>query len=86
MWKLVVVRMAALLMVVLEIIPLRVEAQDAATIADVRRVIVGMKLVGVTNSAEQSQAIVLTWYYIGRLEGRAPKLTLKKCWLRKPAV
>ena len=54
------------------------QAQDAATIADIRCVIVGMQLAGVANSAQQPQGIVLTWYYIGRLEGRVPKLDIEK--------
>jgi hypothetical protein len=52
-------------------------AQDAATIADVRCVIIGMQLSGVPNSSQQYRSIVLTWYYIGRLEGRTPKLDIK---------
>ena len=50
------------------------EAEDAATIADVRCVVVGMKM---ASSPQQTQGIVLTWYYIGRLEGRVPVLNLE---------
>ena len=53
------------------------EAQDAATIADIRCVIIGMQLSAVTNSPQQTQGIVLTWYYIGRLDGRMPKLDIE---------
>jgi hypothetical protein len=55
----------------------RTEAQDAATIADIRCVIVGMQLSGMANSPQQSSGILLTWYYIGRLDGRAPKLEIE---------
>ena len=55
----------------------RSEAQDAATISDIRCVIVGMQLSAVANSPQQTQGIVLTWYYIGRLDGRVPKLDIE---------
>jgi hypothetical protein len=77
MWQLIVARTAALLTVAFGLVPMRVEAQDATTIADIRCVIVGMELAGVANSAQQPQGIVLTWYYIGRLEGRVPKLDIE---------
>jgi len=52
---------------------LRAESQDAETIADVRCVVVGIKIGGAINSPQQSAGAMLALYYIGRLEGRVPK-------------
>jgi hypothetical protein len=52
-------------------------AQDAVTIADIRCVIVGMQLSGMANSPQQPRGILLTLYYIGRLDGRSPKLDIE---------
>jgi hypothetical protein len=54
------------------------EAQDVATILDVRCMIVGMKISAAQNTTQQSQGILLSWYYIGRLDGRVPKLDMKQ--------
>jgi hypothetical protein len=62
-----------MLLVILSLVSLRAEAQDAATIADIRCVIVGMRLSEPVNSPQHSRGLLLTWYYIGRLDGRAQK-------------
>lgn len=67
----------SILLAAVAICSVRAEAQDAATIADIRCVIVGMQLSGMVNSPQQSSGILLTWYYIGRLDGRAPKLEIE---------
>ena len=52
-------------------------AQDSATIADVRCVVVGMQIAGVANSSQQSRGIFMTLYYIGRLDGRGVKVNVE---------
>ncbi len=52
-------------------------AQEVVNIADIRCVVVGMKLVGAANSPDQSRGFLLTLYYIGRLDGRSPKLDIE---------
>ena len=55
----------------------RIGAQESVNIADVRCVAVGMKLAGAANSADQSRGFLLTLYYLGRLDGRVPKLDIE---------
>jgi hypothetical protein len=57
--------------------PMLLSAQEAVNIADVRCVVVGMKLAGTANSSDQSRGLLLTLYYIGRLDGRSPKLDIE---------
>jgi hypothetical protein len=52
-------------------------AQQAVNIADIRCVVVGMKMAGATNSPDQSRGFLLTLYYIGRLDGRRPQLDIE---------
>jgi hypothetical protein len=66
-----------ILLAVLGLPPMRADAQDAVTIADIRCVVVGMQLSGMVNSALQPRGILLTLYYIGRLDGRVPKLDIE---------
>jgi hypothetical protein len=49
-------------------------AQDSETIDDVRCVVVGLKMGGTEDASQQSAALMLTLYYIGRIDGRVPKL------------
>jgi len=58
-------------------------AQDAETIADVRCVIVGMKLVGIADPTQQSAGMMLSMYYIGRLDGRVPKLDIEELMIKE---
>jgi hypothetical protein len=53
-------------------------AQDSATIADVRCVVVGMQIAGAATSPQQSRGVFMTLYYIGRLDGRTPKLDIER--------
>lgn len=52
-------------------------AQDAQTIADIRCVVIGMRMGGTGNAAQQSAGGVLALYYIGRLDGRVPSLNIE---------
>ena len=54
-------------------IPGNPAAQDAATIADVRCVAVGMQIAGAAASPQQSSGVFITLYYMGRLDGRGVK-------------
>jgi hypothetical protein len=58
----------------LAIVSVNTQAQDSETIGDVRCVVVGIKIGGTSNAAQQSAGLLLTMYYIGRLDGRVPKL------------
>ena len=58
-------------------------AQDAETIADVRCVIVGMKLAGMTDSTQQTSGMMLSMYYIGRLDGRVPELDIESLMIKE---
>jgi hypothetical protein len=52
-------------------------AQDAQTIADVRCVVVGLKATAMANSPQQGVGMMVGLYYIGRLDGRVPKLDIE---------
>jgi phage FluMu protein gp41 len=52
-------------------------AQDAKTIDDVHCVIVGARLAGQSDSSKQSVGVMMTLYYVGRLDGRMPTLDLQ---------
>jgi len=67
----------SMLVATLGLASMRIGAQEAVNIADIRCVIVGMKLAGATNSPDQSRGFLLTLYYIGRLDGRVPKLDIE---------
>jgi len=58
-------------------------AQDPETIADVRCLIVGMKFVGMTDPTQQSAGMMLSMYYIGRLDGRVPKLDIEELMIKQ---
>ena len=70
-------RRLSMLVAALGLASMRVGAQEAVNIADIRCVVVGMKLAGVASSADQSRGFLLTLYYIGRLDGRVPKLDIE---------
>jgi hypothetical protein len=67
----------SILVVTLGLASMRIGAQEAVNIADVRCVAVGMKLASAANSADQSRGFLLTLYYLGRLDGRVPKLDIE---------
>ena len=73
----------SLLVTVLGLASMRAEAQEAVNIADIRCVVVGMKLSGMVNSPEQSRGILLTWYYLGRLDGRVPQLDIESLLIKE---
>src|SRR5260370_16462066 len=58
-------------------------AQDAETIADVRCLIVGMKFAGMADPTQQSAGMMLSMYYIGRLDGRVPKLDIEALMIKE---
>lgn len=70
-------KVARILGSVLALMATSVGAQDAVTISDIRCVVVGMRLSGMANSPQQPRGILLTLYYIGRLDGRSSKLDIE---------
>jgi hypothetical protein len=58
-------------------------AQDAETIADVRCIIVGMRFAGMVDPTQQSAGMMLSLYYIGRLDGRVPKLDIEELMIKE---
>lgn len=68
---------AAMLAAALTLIPLQAMAQDADTVADVRCVAVGLRSAALPDSHQKSAGLLLELYFIGRLDGRDPKLDLE---------
>lgn len=66
-----------LLLAALGALPLAALAQDADTVADVRCVAVGMRNAALPDSREKSTGLLMALYFIGRLDGRDPKLDLE---------
>ena len=66
-----------MLIATLMVASVRVEAQDAETIADVRCVVVGMQIYDSVDSTQQATGMWLSLYYIGQLRGRAPQLDME---------
>ena len=58
-------------------------AEDADSIADVRCVVVGMRFAEMTDPGLQSSGRMLALYYIGRLDGRTPKLDIEKLMVQE---
>jgi hypothetical protein len=81
MWKILVASVLAAPGLVL--LPAEVQAQDAATIADVRCVIVGISFAGMPDPSRQAAGTMLSLYYIGRLNGRAPKLNIEDLLIKE---
>jgi hypothetical protein len=67
----------SLLVAALPIVPLQVMAQDADTVADVRCVAVGIRSAELPDSRQKSTGLLMALYFIGRLDGRDPKLDLE---------
>lgn len=59
------------------LLPAYAQAPQGDTIADVRCVIVGMKLGGSGNSTQQTAGMMTALYYIGRIDGREPALDME---------
>lgn len=67
-----------ILMSIMGLASMPLGAQEAVNVADIRCVVVGMKLTGAPSSPDQSRGFLLTLYYIGRLDGRSPKLDIER--------
>jgi hypothetical protein len=65
------------LVTILSLASMRICAQEAVNIADIRCVVVGLKMTAAANTPDQSKGFLLTLYYLGRLDGRAPKLEIE---------
>ena len=52
-------------------------AADSSVVSDTRCVVVGMRLSGVANSPQVTRGILMTMYYLGRLDGRLQKLDVE---------
>jgi hypothetical protein len=61
----------------LTLVPLQAMAQDADTVADVRCVAVGIRSAALPDSREKSTGLLMALYFIGRLDGRNPKVDLE---------
>jgi hypothetical protein len=70
-------RKIAVLVGILSLLSAQVRAQNAETVADVRCVIVGMRMIEMTNQTYRASGMMATLYYIGRLDGRTPNLNLE---------
>jgi hypothetical protein len=77
MWKVLISVSRVLAVTGLVLLPAQVRAQDAETIADVRCAIVGINFAGMPDPSHQTAGTMLSLYYIGRLNGRAPKLNIE---------
>jgi hypothetical protein len=53
-------------------------AEDADTTADVRCLVVALKMGSSQNSTLQNAGYMASLYWLGRLDGRAPKLNLEE--------
>jgi hypothetical protein len=80
MWK---ANLSCVLASALTLLSLQARAQDAEIIADVRCVIVGIRLAGMADPSQESAGTMLSLYYIGRLDGRAPKLDVEDLMIRE---
>ncbi len=58
-------------------------AQDSDSIADVRCVVIALKLAATPTATQQSAGMMAFLYYIGRLEGRVPSLDLEDLIVRE---
>ena len=68
--------------------PLCSIAQDADTLADIRCIATGMHLAEAPDSHQKSTGTLLVLYYLGRVDGRAPRLDIQKAlarpWFKEP--
>jgi hypothetical protein len=79
-------RASALAALVLLSAQAKAKAQDAETIADVRCVIVGFNFAAMKDSQHQIAGAMMSLYYVGRLNGRAPKLDLESLLIKEVEV
>ena len=73
----------AALVAILTLSSTHARAQDAETIADVHCVIVGAVLAGKTDTTQRAAGSLVAMYYIGRLDGRVPKLDLEELMIKE---
>jgi hypothetical protein len=59
------------------LLPVYAQAPQDETVADMRCIVVGMKIGGSGNSTQQAAALMSVLYYIGRIDGREPALDLE---------
>jgi hypothetical protein len=70
-------RWLPLLVAALTLVPLRAMATDPDTIADARCVAVGIRAAELPDSHQKSTGLLMALYFIGRLDGRDPKIDLE---------
>lgn len=75
-----------LLMGILMLTSMQASAQDAETIADIRCLIVGVKLAGMADPAQRLTGTMASLYYVGRLDGRVPTLDIEDLIIKEIAV
>jgi len=61
----------------------QVQAQDVETSADVRCLVVGLRIAGMADATQRSAGLMLSMYYIGRLDTHVPKLDLEDLLLKE---
>jgi hypothetical protein len=53
------------------------DEQNSDTIGDVRCVVVGLKIAQLPDATQKAAGVMVTLYYIGRLDGRTPNLAME---------
>jgi hypothetical protein len=61
----------------LVLMPAHALVPEDESIADVRCVIIGVKIAASADSAQQSAGVMAALYYIGRIDGREPTLNIE---------
>jgi hypothetical protein len=61
----------------------QVRAQDAETSADIRCVLVGIQFAGMADPSQRSAGMMLSLYYIGRLDAHVPKLDIEDLMVKE---
>jgi hypothetical protein len=69
---------SGVLATLLMLLSVPIRAQDAATISDIRCVVVAIKLAEMPDATRQSAGMMAALYYLGRLEGRVPNLDIEE--------
>ena len=58
-------------------------AQDADTVADVRCLVVGLKMMQLSDASMQKAGYISFMYYVGRLDGRTPSLDIEQSIIKE---
>jgi hypothetical protein len=74
MWK---ASILPVLFVGASLFSVKAHADDGESVADVRCVIVAIQIGKMPGAAQQAAATMTALYYLGRLDGRSPKLDLE---------